>query len=296
MENQKDLITVVVPVYNVEKYLDQCVQSVINQTYKNLQIILVDDGSTDNSGAICDKYADSDERVEVIHKLNSGLSGARNAGIDSARGAYISFIDSDDFVDEVYIERLYEEIIAHNVKIAVCEYYKLNEDEGMFYFYTKDKYVKLMNYTEYIDEIFLTETLAFVIACSKLYSIDLFRGEFPIRFPEGKLAEDKYITYLLAIKSGKIVYLRESYYCYRRRAGSITNSGASIKLAKDDIEGCESRLADLALVGYDLEKAIDWYQYVLKIHKNQLEQARLTNNEVYAKINKKIALLNGEYK
>ncbi|WP_303973514.1 glycosyltransferase [Streptococcus merionis] len=290
-----ELITVVVPIYNIEKYLEQCIESIINQTYHNLQIILVNDGSTDQSGDICDRFAQKDDRIQVVHQANGGLSAARNTGINLAKGTYISFIDSDDFIDPNFIERLYTEIKQCNVKIAVCEYSRLNEAEGVFYFHTKDPYTKKITYTDYLDEIFKTVTLAFVTAWAKLIATELFNGDYPIRFPEGKVAEDKYVTYLLAIKSQEIVYLHEPHYCYRLRPGSITSSQASVKRASDDIEACEVRLADLALVGYDLKPAISWYQYILKVHKSQLEAAGLQDNELYAKIAKKVALMEKQY-
>ena len=115
-----DLISVVIPVYNVEKYLEKCLDSVVEQTYRNLEIILVDDGSTDNSGAICDRYAQKDSRVVVIHQKNGGLSKARNVGIDTATGKYISFIDSDDYVGSCYIETLYKEIKPNIINLSIC--------------------------------------------------------------------------------------------------------------------------------------------------------------------------------
>lgn len=297
MKNQdNELITIVVPVYNVERYVEQCVQSVLNQTYRNLQILLVDDGSTDSSGEICDRLATQDSRIQVIHQKNSGLAAARNVGIELAKGEYISFIDSDDFVELNFIERLYTEIKKYGVKIAVCEYNRLVEEEGLFYFHTHEPYSKLMTASEYIDEIFLTISFSFVTAWTKLFKTDIFNGEFTVRFPEGKFAEDKYVSYLLAIKSQEIIYIHEPNYCYRQRLGSITQSDVSIKRISDDIEGCETRLADLALIGYDLSKAIGWYEYILKIHKKRLENANLTDNPVYGKINKKIALMENRYR
>ena len=117
----EDLITIVVPVYKVEKYIDRCVTSILNQTYKNLQIILVDDGSPDNCGKICDEYAKKDNRIEVIHKENGGLSDARNAGINIAKGKYIAFVDSDDYVSNDYIEYMYKILKKENAKISICE-------------------------------------------------------------------------------------------------------------------------------------------------------------------------------
>ena len=123
------LVSIVVPVYNVDKYLDKCVNSIINQKYKNLEIILVDDGSTDESGKKCDLWAEKDNRIRVIHKENGGLSDARNVGIDNSKGYYISFIDSDDFIENDMIEVLLKEIKENNCDISICGYYKTYVDK-----------------------------------------------------------------------------------------------------------------------------------------------------------------------
>lgn len=120
--NQAPLITVVVPIYKVEEYLDECVQSILNQTYHNLEIFLVDDGSPDRCGEMCDTYAEKDSRVKVIHQKNRGLSGARNSAIDIATGEYITFVDSDDYLKEDMIETLYQEVLQYNAEIATAAY------------------------------------------------------------------------------------------------------------------------------------------------------------------------------
>lgn len=119
---EEPLISVIVPVYNVEKYLDKCVDSIVNQTYKNLEIILVDDGSPDNCPKMCDNWAKKDKRIKVIHKENGGVSSARNVGIDNAKGEYIGFVDSDDWTEKKYIQKLYEVLIQENADIALCGY------------------------------------------------------------------------------------------------------------------------------------------------------------------------------
>ena len=125
---EEELISVILPIYNVEKYLEKCLKSVINQTYKNLEIILVDDGSKDNSPQICDEYAVKDKRIVVIHKSNGGLSDARNAGIEIAKGKYITLIDSDDYVELEMYEKLYNKAISDNLDIAICGNYNVSED------------------------------------------------------------------------------------------------------------------------------------------------------------------------
>ena len=124
----EELISVVVPVYNVEKYIDKCINSIINQTYKNLEIILVDDGSPDNCGNICDEYAKKDNRIIVIHKENGGLSDARNTGIEVSKGKYITFIDSDDYISDNYVSFLYNLIIEYKADISIGKHYVLYEN------------------------------------------------------------------------------------------------------------------------------------------------------------------------
>lgn len=291
-----DLISVIVPIYNVEQYLEMCVESIVAQTYTNLEILLINDGSTDNSGQICDAWAKKDARIHVVHKTNSGVSDARNVGIEQAKGKYLSFIDSDDFISESFIEKLYVEMLRHNVSIAVTDYNKYNDENRMFYFHTTERYMRLMTPFEYFDEIFKTNTLAFVVPWCKLIATELFHGDYPIRFPSGMIVgEDKMITYLLAQKAKHIVYLHEANYTYRLRSGSATASGVSLKRAEDDILGCEQRMLDLALIGYDLKPAIDWYHYILKIHEQQLKASGHEQTEIYRKICKKLALLSNSY-
>ena len=119
---KEELISVIVPIYNVEQYLEKCIESIISQTYKNLQIILIDDGSNDKSGKICNKYAEKDKRVVVIHKENAGVSEARNTGLDNAKGEWITFVDADDWIEEEYCQRLYNLVIETNSDVALCGY------------------------------------------------------------------------------------------------------------------------------------------------------------------------------
>lgn len=176
-----ELISVIIPVYKVEKYLDECIQSVINQTYKNLEIILVDDGSPDNCGKICDEYAKKDNRIKVIHKENGGLSSARNAGLDIARGEYISFIDSDDYVSKDFIKNM--SIQMANADLIICgmkNVYKEDEkcDE-------KENVViknETLTFIEANQKLIKPKNEIYVTACNKLYRRELFDNlRFEIR-------------------------------------------------------------------------------------------------------------------
>lgn len=215
------LISIIIPVYNVEKYIKDCVNSILKQTYTNLEIILIDDGSTDTSGQICDDYACKDSRINVIHKANGGLSEARNVGIDIAKGEYITFIDSDDYVFPSFIEYLHDLISRNNADISVCQ--PINVDE-----YNKalskggeqiDKVVK-GNYD--CMEEYLSGNAIDTVAWRKLYKSDLFKSG--VRYPIGKYHEDVWTTYKLIAQCNTISIGSKALYAYRQRTGSIVNS------------------------------------------------------------------------
>lgn len=214
-----DLISIIVPVYNVEKYLHECIESVIYQDYTNLDIVLIDDGSVDRSGFICDKYANIDERISVIHKKNGGLSAARNAGIEIAKGRYICFVDGDDFIAKDYISSMYKGIVRHKTKIASCGYCRVYENgkkeqinhQNIDMVYMGEIAQKFLNITGYFN----------VSACNKMFEKNLFNE---IKFPEGKNSEDCFIMYKLLDKSGSIYYNSKNKYYYRQRNGSISKS------------------------------------------------------------------------
>lgn len=150
MEN-KGLITIIVPAYNVEKYLKKCLESIINQTYKNLEIILVDDGSTDNSGRICDEYAEKDDRIIVIHQENAGVSSARNKGIEIAKGEYIGFVDGDDYIEENMYEVLYKNLIQFDVDISMCNYYIVKNNQKSFHKHDIKKGILINDKKEFLE-------------------------------------------------------------------------------------------------------------------------------------------------
>lgn len=218
-------ISVIVPVYNVEEYLYKCIDSILAQTFKNFELILVDDGSPDNCPSICDEYAKKDERIKVIHQENQGLSGARNTGINIAKGKYITFVDSDDIINKFYLEILYKNITDEDCDISICDYYSFYKD-------TSDllddnvQQINLLTGKQASKEIYGLKNVKFVIACGKLYKSYLFNN---YRFPIGKINEDEFLTYKLFYKSKRIVESSDKLYYYRRRGNSITNSIFSLK-------------------------------------------------------------------
>lgn len=211
------LISVIVPIYNVEAYLERCVNSILNQTYKNLEIILVDDGSPDNCPKMCDDYAKKDERVVVIHKENGGLSDARNAGINIAKGKYLTFVDSDDYVEKNYVEFLYNLIDKYDADISMGKQYVkypdklLNTGTGVLYSnLTKEEILKKLLYSDDFD----------VSASVKLYKRELFKN---IRFPKGRIFEDTATMHLFIDNSKRVVLYSVPIYYYAMRNNSITN-------------------------------------------------------------------------
>ncbi len=219
----EDLISVIVPVYKVEKYLNKCIESIVNQTYKNLEIILVDDGSPDECGKICDNYAQKDMRIKVIHKENGGLSDARNAGINISNGKYISFIDSDDYIDLEYIELLYKTIKKDKSDMAISSHKVIYENGTILEKATKEK--SILEPKEVLKRILYDDGID-LSAWAKLYKIELFEE---IRYPKGRLFEDAATTYKLVDKCKKISIISKSTYNYIIRGNSITNVNFSEK-------------------------------------------------------------------
>lgn len=217
---KEPLISVIVPIYKVERYLNACVDSIVNQTYSNLEIILVDDGSPDRCPEICDEYARHDNRIKVIHQENGGLSAARNSGIDVARGEFLTFIDSDDFVAKNYVELLYDGMLKFDADISIasfCTFTKEDEleiqsNELPFFEITRDECFR--RYGSLNAEL----SMPFISACNKLYKKDFFAS---IRFPIGKLYEDAFTTYKIIDKAKKIVFTPSKLYFYRINPQSI---------------------------------------------------------------------------
>lgn len=215
MKNQ-DLISIIVPVYNVENYLDRCVDSIVKQTYKNIEIILVDDGATDNSGKICDKWSKSDDRVKVFHKKNGGLSDARNYGIKNSTGKYLTFVDSDDYIDKEYVKYLYSLIKKDDYDISIAQQTivtKNNKKESA-------SLIKEVSYKklEAIKHLLLEDSFT-VSACAKLYKRELFDN---IEFPKGKLYEDNGTMYKIFDNVEKVICSSRPVYYYVIRDSSIT--------------------------------------------------------------------------
>ncbi len=256
-----NLISVIVPIYNVEKYIRKCIDSIINQTYINLEIILVDDGSPDNCGEICDEYAKKDNRIKVIHKQNGGLSSSRNAGLDIAKGEYISFIDSDDYVAENFIEKLYDVCIKNEADIAECDFLKFENDvlneNNQEYSCECYKPIEMQN------KIFTKENVKTIVVWNKLYKKYIYEN---LRFPEGKINEDEFITYKAFYNCKRnIAVINEKLYYYRFNSESIMGSKFNVKRL-DALEALKERKTFYKEKNEEelYEKSVAYYQNALK--------------------------------
>lgn len=211
-----ELISVIIPIYNIERYIGKCINSIINQTYKNLEIILVDDGSTDKSGQICDEYAQIDTRILVIHKKNEGLSDARNSGLDICKGKYIGFVDGDDWIADDMYEFLYRTLIERQADVAVCGHF-IEDDEGVYDSECADGNLKIYNCREAVCAIVKDEEIH-SFAWDKLYKRELFDG---IRYPAGRYVQDIFTTYKIFEKADKVACNNQPKYYYYQRKNSI---------------------------------------------------------------------------
>lgn len=219
----QEKISIIVPVYNVEAYLERCVESILKQTYTNFELLLINDGSTDQSGDLCDQLALRDQRIRVIHKENGGLSAARNTGIDHASSDLIGFIDSDDYIDEDMYETLYRQLRESNADLSMCGHY------DVFHQIPEKQVSEIKTWNlsseEAIKMVMEAKVLS-VTAVNKLYKKELFNH---LKFEVGKIAEDAFIMIRLLDQCQKVVATNEKKYYYVHRENSITTQKFSLK-------------------------------------------------------------------
>lgn len=259
-------LVVIVPVYNVRDYLKRCIESVLNQSFKDFKLLLVDDGSTDTSGDLCDEYALRDGRIEVIHQENMGLSEARNRGINASSEKYIMFLDSDDFIHKDTLKLLYENLKAQGADISVVGHRKIYKNEEI-------KKERLENNISVLDNKSAVELIVeksnsnMIVAWGKLYDRSLFKN---IRYPKEKYHEDEFVTYKILYKARRVVVSDAKVYYYLQRDNSITGDRYSLKRL-EKLEGlrdaisffenlCEYKLASYALYRYLLNLQIAYYR------------------------------------
>lgn len=232
----KELISVIIPVYNVENYVGRCIDSVINQTYRNIEVIIVNDGSEDESLDIVRKYEKKDSRIKVFNKENGGLSSARNVGLDNAKGKYIVFVDSDDYMHPQMIEVLYANLIEKRADISVCDFYWIFDGDTVEEDITNHPVAYENN--EVLYRMILDE-LRTVVAWNKLYKAEIFDK---LRYPVGKLHEDEFIIHKILEQCKRCVYTDAKLYYYIKRAGSITASHSFKNVYDTEVAFCERLL------------------------------------------------------
>ncbi len=283
---KNELISVVVPIYNVEKYLKKCINSIISQTYSNLEIILVNDGSTDNSKKICNEFAYEDDRILVINKENGGLSSARNSGIEIAKGEYIVFIDSDDYIEIDMIENLYKGCVDNGAQIACCGKI-IEKDPNIRIVNCKENFC--VSKEEAIKKMLLLRDID-VSAVDKMYKLELFKS---IRYPINKCYEDMGTTYKLFDKAQKIVHINKPEYHYVIRLNSITTT-FSIKHL--DMLSASKEMNEYIIEKYpqltEISKSFCYLQYfaiLLELHKaNDKKQYKEQYKMIKKQYNSKI--------
>ena len=228
------LISVIVPVYNVRPYLKRCIDSIIAQTYSNLEILLVDDGSTDGSGELCDAYARQDARVQVIHKKNAGQAAARNDAIDIARGSYLGFVDSDDFIDCRMFEILYQDLTEHDAQISTVTFQEFTEEKEVTVSRNLMS-IECQAGEKILQKLLLEEKIG-DFSWNKLYRRELFKE---IRYPVGRMMEDQGIMYKLVDQCTKVTYRPIRLYFYYQRPDSTLHR-RTLKFYEDKWDmGCQ---------------------------------------------------------
>lgn len=253
------LISVIIPIYNVEQYLPRCIESVRNQTYQKIEIILIDDGSTDRSSEICDKYAGEDSRIKVIHKSNGGLSSARNSGLKCAQGEYVFFVDADDFIDKKTFSVLQEKLELYQADMAICEYLFVDELGNSLEDDKKDTEGEtILTGQQLLIQNTMGNIESSIVAWNKLYRRSIFAE---VMFAEGKQHEDEFIFHEICNQCARIVSVKKALYFYTQRSDSIMGKGISVK-SIDAIEAYIKRISYMNTIKEPqmkiaCEKAID---------------------------------------
>ena len=273
------LISVVIPIYNVSPYLRLCLESIENQTYPYFEVLLINDGSRDNSKDICLEFVESDNRFKHIEQDNAGLSSARNTGILNATGEFITFIDGDDFVEPNYLEELYYTSLKNDSEIVIGSYKEFNEEDNNYYIHVFDYKEEHYKHSESIENIakFERRGLEFQTSWGILFHKRLFEN---VMFPIGKNIEDTRTNYKLYMESCKTSYIHKDLYVYRIRKGSISDN-ISEEFLTDELESLLERIAVLSIVGIDISKEKKNLHDRLKVSLQQAKDAGLENTEIY---------------
>ena len=284
------LISLVVPIYNVENYLWNCLDSIARQTYSNIEVLLVNNGSPDGSGTICQEFVARDSRFRYIEKENGGLSDARNAGIAEAKGEFLSFIDSDDWIEPTYVEDLYRAALFNDAEVVVSNYKKFDVKDNCYWIHIFDDYYEA-HYSgeEVIQQLPLLERrdLSFTTSWGILFARRLFDT---ISFPKGKTIEDTRTNYRLFAESSRLTYIHKALYNYRVGVDSISNR-ITEKLLVDVLDCLMERMAVYAVKGWNVADERENVLTNLKMRYNQAKEAGLQNTDIFKRYAELLYLL-----
>lgn len=275
-----DLVSIIIPVHNTAKYLTTCLNSVLTQTYHDIEVILVDDGSYDESKKICKSYQNNDSRVKVVSIPYLGVSVARNIGLDISNGKYITFIDSDDFVATNYIERLLTELNRFGACIAIGMYYTFDEIDNLYRFTLPKRDEQVTSITK--ETVFNNiDLLKYITIWGKLYKAELFNN---IRFPSGRIYEDAVVAPKLYLEANKMVLVDENLYCRRERGNSITHKMIDLTSIADNLLAFDESITDTIIANYNPKPLLKRLIQLLNYYKSTLDSRELVDNDVYKKI------------
>ena len=284
------LISLVVPIYNVENYLWSCLDSIVKQTYSNIEVLLVNDGSPDDSSSICQEFVAKDSRFRYIEKENGGLSDARNAGIAEAKGEFLSFVDSDDWIEPTYVEDLYRAALLNDAEVVVSNYQEFHQERNVYLIHLfEDYYETHYSGEELIQQLPLLERkdLSFKTSWGILFARRLFDT---ISFPKGKTIEDTRTNYRLFAESCRSTYIHKALYNYRVGVDSIS-SRITEKLLVDVLECLMERMAVYAIKGWNVADERENIVTDLRMRYNQAKEAGLQNTEIFKRYAEFISLL-----
>ncbi len=284
------LISLIVPIYNVETYLWMCLDSIANQTYSNIEILLVNDGSPDGSAAICQEFVARDSRFHYIEKGNGGLSDARNVGITRAQGEFLSFVDSDDWIEPTYVEDMYRAALLNDAEVVVSNYKKFDVKENCYWIHIFDDYYE----THYSDEELIQQLpllerrdKSFTTSWGILFARRLFDN---ISFPKGKIIEDTRTNYRFFAESCRSTYIHKALYNYRVGIDSIS-SRITEKLLEDVLDCLMERMAVYAIKGWNVADERENIVDNLKSRYNQAKEAGLQNTDIFKRYAELLYLL-----
>lgn len=281
------LISVIVPVYNVKEYLEECLDSICRQTYGNLEIIVIDDGSTDGSGSLCDSYQQKDGRIKVIHQSNEGLAQARNQGILHAGGEYLTFVDSDDYIHIQMIENMYNAMKEYGADLVLCSHEKVGCDRKADITRRNgsiDGCSEELQGRDCVKLFYSERCVDMVVAWNKLYRTVYFKD---VLFPAGKIHEDEFTTYKILYPLEKCIYLKQSLYFYRQREGSITRKTYELKTL-DKIEALRERVCYFKELGDGELYSLSLRRFMTSMAENivQLDRWRPDEKSIALKLRK----------